>query len=351
MYRAQVLLIPVILASNMIGVSPPRPAGAAPVTTYLTGAGSTFAAPFLGRVLATYERSSPVRITYRAIGSGAGIQQFIANKLDFAVSDTPMNLAERAQALGTGGPVAQLPVLLGSVAVSYNLPGLRSGPALRLDGPTLAAIFAGELRRWDDPAIARLNPGVRLPGLDLLPVHRADSSGTTYIFTDYLSAVSTTWQRRVGRGKLVAWPAGLGGTKTSGVAAAIIAHPGAIGYGELNYMVNTSLPLARLRNRAGSFVGPMRAAVQAAAAAFPYVDADHFSIVDAPGATSYPIAGYSWALVRAHQTNREQGRGMLDLLRWIVTTAQGYATALNYVPMPAQAQAQALHLLHVVRAG
>ena len=318
---------------------------------YLTGAGSTFAAPFLGRVLATYERSNPVRITYRAIGSGAGIQQFIANKLDFAVSDTPMNAAERAQASATGGTVAQLPILLGAVAVSYNLPGLRSGPALQLDGPTLAAIFAGDIRRWDDPAIARLNPGVLLPAIDLLPVHRADSSGTTYIFTDYLSAASAGWQREVGRGKLVAWPAGLGGTKTSGVAAAIIAHPGAIGYGELNYMVNISLPLVRLQNRAGGFVGPVRSAVQAAAAAFPRVDSEHFSIVNAPGLGSYPIAGYSWALVRAHQTNREQGRGVLDLLRWLVTTAQAYATPLNYVPMPAQAQEQALHLLHVVRAG
>lgn len=154
----------------------------------------------------------------------------------------------------------------------------------------------------------------------------------------------------VGRGKLVAWSAGLGGTKTSGVAVAIIAHPGEAGYGELNYMVNISLPLIRLWNRAGSFVVPVRAAVQAVAA-FPRVDSEHFSIVNAPGLGCYPIAGYSWALVCAHQTNREQGRGVLDLLRWLVTTAQAYATPLNYVLMPAQAQDQSLHLRHVARAG
>lgn len=313
------------------------------------GAGSTFDAPFFARAFPAYSAGHPVEIAYRADGSGAGIEQFIANGLDFAATDVPLNQLELALAVRTGGPVVEIPVALGSVAVIFNESKIGGTRMLALDGPTLAAVFLGTIRLWNDPAIARLNPGLRLPPDYIRLVHRADSSGTTYMFTSYLSAVSTRWARTVGKAKAVAWPVGFRGTGSAGEASWVARHEGAIGYVELKYALDNHLSYARLRNRAGRFQPPNRATVAAAAARFPRVSPQTFSIINATGTGSYPIAGYSWILVRENQRSAQRGRALVRLLGWLTTAGQRYALALNYTPLPTAARQQAAAALYTVR--
>ena len=303
----------------------------------LVGAGSTFEAPFLNRAFAAYARGEPITISYQAVGSGSGIQLFSGNKVDFGGTDVPMSGMERALATRSGGPVVQVPVILGGVAVAYNEPKIGAAP-LRLDGATLAAIFMGRITSWSDPAIVRLNPGVRLPHDHIYPVHRQDSSGTTYAFTSYLSAVSPAWARAIGWGKAVAWPRGFRGNGSRGVADWVRRHEGAIGYMEMRYAAAALLPVARLRNAAGAFVALTPASVRAAAAHFPHMDGAHASIVDARGSGSYPIASYSWVLLRQRPASREQGTALVRLFRWLTTAGQAYAIPLDYVPLPATAR-------------
>ena len=340
-------LSPLIVCVCLLG------AGQRPAQAYTTptihGAGSTFDAPFFARAFQAYSAGHPVQIAYRADGSGAGIEQFIANGLDFAATDVPLNQMELALAVRTGGPVVQLPVALGSVAVIFNESKIGGTRMLALDGPTLAAVFLGTIRLWNDPAIARLNPGLRLPPDYIRPVHRADSSGTTYMFTSYLSAVSARWARSVGQAKAVAWPVGFRGTGSAGEASWVERHEGAIGYVELKYATDDHLSYARLRNRDGRFQPPNRATVAAAAARFPRVSPHAFSIINATGTSSYPIAGYSWILVRAHQRSAGRGMALVRLLRWLTTAGQRYASALNYTPLPVAARQQAAAALYTVR--
>jgi len=332
--RHRVCVVGALLLGIVAGAMPVQPTHGAVVT--LTGAGSTFVAPFFAAAFAAYDRTHPVQVTYQAIGSGGGIIQFDQGTLDFAASDAPLARAQLAQAganAADGGPVVQAPVALGGEAIIYNLPAL-AGAALRLDGPTTARIFLGAITVWDDPAIRRLNPGLALPHQYIVPVHRLDGSGTTYIFTDYLSAVDPTWATTVGKGLGVEWPTGLGGAGNGGVAASVVQQSGAIGYVELTYAINAHLPYAQLKNRAGAYVSPTPATVLAAATQFPRVTAAHASIVNAPGATSYPIAGYSWALIRSHLADTAHRRAVAALFRWIVTAGQRYAAAVHYVPLP-----------------
>lgn len=334
----RVAVVGALLLGVVVGVAPVQPARSAVVT--LAGAGSTFVAPFFAAAFAAYGRTHPVRVTYQAIGSGGGIVQFDQGTLDFAASDAPLDSAQLARAganPAADGPVVQAPVALGGEAILYNLPSL-AGQTLRLDGPTTARIFLGAIALWDDPAIRRLNPGLALPHQYIAPVHRIDGSGTTYIFTDYLSAVDPTWATTVGKGLGVEWPTGVGGTGNGGVATAVVQQPGAIGYVELTYAINAGLPYAHLKNRAGASVAPTPASVLAAAAQFPGVTAAHASIVDAPGATSYPIAGYSWALIRSRLADAAHRRAVAALFRWIVTVGQRYAAAVHYVPLPTPVQ-------------
>src|SRR5919204_117999 len=227
-------------------------------TVSLVGAGSTFDLPFFTAAFKAYARSHHVAVNYQGIGSGGGIQQFTANTIDFGASDVPMNAAELAAATRTGGAVVQIPVALGGVAIAYNLPGVARGQ-LRLDGATLAKIFMGKITTWNDRAITRLNPSLRLPNLSILPVHRSESSGTTYITTDYLTSVSSEWAKTLGKGKIVSWPTGLGGKGNPGVAAAIKQQPGAIGHVELAYALANHIPYLALENKAGAYVLPPQA--------------------------------------------------------------------------------------------
>lgn len=328
------------------------PAGAAGYTrassVQIVGAGSTFDLPFFNAAFPIYGKSHNVSVTYSGIGSGGGIKQFTNNTIDFGATDVPMNASEVAAAQANGGNVVQIPIALGGVAIAYHLPEIGKNRTLKLDGSTLANIFLGKITRWNDPAIAALNPSIHLPLTPILTIHRSDASGTNYIVTDYLSSVSPAWTSNIGKGKSVAWPASsLGGKGNPGVAAALQQHAGAIGYVELAYAVNYKIPYAQLKNKAGVFQFPSLTTVRAAAAQFSSVSATKFSIVNAPGAASYPIAGYSWVLLRQHP--KQNGSALVDLFRWMTTTGQTNAGQLNYVPLPANVQKVAANDLATVK--
>lgn len=315
------------------------PASAAPAhaSVNLTGAGSTFDLPFFTKAFAVYQKNHSVSVNYQAIGSGAGIQLFTQKTVDFGASDVPMNPTTELQAaIKAGGAVEQVPIDLGGVSVSYNLPGVRSG--LHLTGPVLAQIYLGTITRWNDKNIRKLNPKVRLPNLQIVVAHRADASGTSYIFTDYLSQVSDQWRGVVGTGKLPNWPVGVGGKGNPGVAAIVQGTPGAIGYVELAYVLQNHMKEALLQNRAHRWLFPTLKSVSAAAARFPHVSAQRYSIVNAKGTNSYPICGYSWVLVFRHQADASKGHALVNLLRWMVLTGQKYAKGLDYAPLPHNVQ-------------
>jgi phosphate transport system substrate-binding protein len=302
----------------------------------LTGAGSTFVAPFFDLAFAHYHQQNPgVSISYAAVGSGAGITAFSAKQADFGASDVPMTASEQAAA--TGGPSVQVPVALGGEVVAYNL-NLPGGQRLHLTGPVIAKIFLGQISNWDDPAIAALNPGIDIPAGPITVVHRSDGSGTTYIFSDYLSSVSPTWAAKVGKGKTLNWPVGEGAEGNGSVAATVFRTPFSIGYVERSYTRGLLLPFAGIRNQAGNYVIPTTKTIAAAAAQKPHISAADFSIVNQPGAGSYPITGYSWALVYTHQPSQATGHKLVTMLDWLIQPGQTYAAADGYVPLPPQIQ-------------
>lgn len=233
-------------------------------------------------------------------------------------------------------PVVHVPMIAGAVVIAYNLPGVQKG--LRLSGDVVADIFLGNIKRWNDTRIASLNPGAKLPNLAVAVAHRSDGSGTSYIFTSYLSAVSPTWKTRVGIGKSVNWPAGIGGKGNDGVAGVVKQTPGAVGYVELAYATQNKLAYAHLRNRAGRFVEPSIASTTAAAAgSMKAMQKDvRVSIVNAPGKDSYPIAGFTYILVYQRQQKADKGRAVTEFLRWAVRDGQKYAAPLLYAPLPKQ---------------
>ncbi len=315
--------------------------------TQLTGAGSTFDYPFFSRAFYEYSRQhSDLTVNYQSIGSGGGIQQFIAKTVDFGATDVPMNAEEIERA---GAPVLQVPVTLGGEAVAYNLPGI--GKGLRLTPELIAGVYLGKVTRWNDAAIARLNPGLKLPDVPITVVHRSDGSGTTYIFTDFLSAVSAPWRKTVGTGKSVQWPApsSVGGKGNEGVAGQVSQSPGAVGYVELAYALQNEMAYALVRNRDGNYLYPTVETIKAAAATKPGVSAADFSIVDAPGANSYPIAGYSWVVLYQMPPNPRRAALVKAAMQWLVTKGQETAESVGYVPLPEKVQAQALAILSRMR--
>jgi phosphate transport system substrate-binding protein len=334
------LLVGGVVVTDHVRVASTAASAAASGPVILTGAGSTFDAPFFTKAFSAYHDRHHVTVTYQAVGSGTGIQQFIAGTVNFGASDVPMNSTELGAARKQGGAVEQIPIALGGVAVGYHLSGIKSG--LRLSGPVLADIFLGRITNWDDPAIAALNPGVKLPNFGISVIHRADSSGTSYIFTDYLSRVSSAWKAQVGTGKIVSWPVGIEGQGNDGVAGYLQLLQGGITYLELSYVLQFHATDAALKNPAGHFVLPSQRSVAAAAAAMPSISPTHFSIVDAPGTQSYPISGYSWTVVHAHSA---KARALATLMRWLATTGQRYAAQLDYVSLPTAIQSLAIHQL------
>lgn len=318
-------------------------------TVALTGAGATFPFPIYSKWFNEYGKEHPVRVNYQSIGSGGGIRQISEGTVDFGASDAPMNEEELAKAPG----ILHLPTVLGAVAVTYNLPDVPAG--LKLDGATVSDIFLGNIERWNDPRIARFNPGVTLPAQDILPVYRTDGSGTTYVFTDYLAAVSPDWQQRVGTGKSVQWPTGLGAKGNEGVAGQVRQTPGAVGYVELAYANQTQLPTAALRNRAGQFVQPSVAATSAAAADLTEKLRQHpdfrLSLVDPAGQGAYPIASWTYLLVPSNIADCGKARAIDELVRWSLQEGDDYARELDYAPLPENAKQQVLEKLDTVTCG
>ena len=317
-------------------------AAAGASTVRLTGAGSTFDAPFFTSAFAAYQRSHPgVAISYAAVGSSAGIARFTAGTVNFGATDVPASVTDLAGA--HGGPAVQVPVDLGGISVAYNVFTLNG--ALKLTGPVLARIFLGQITRWNDPAITALNPGAALPDAYITVVHRSDGSGTTYIFSDYLSHVSPAWANAVGTSRSLHWPVGYGADGNPGVANAILHIPYSIGYVEDSYTAGISINSAAIANRDGNFVTPTPATITADAAAKPVITAQDFSIVDEPGADAYPITGYSWVLVSASQPSQPAGQALISLLGWLTGSGQSYAAALGYVPLPRAVQRLAITTL------
>jgi phosphate transport system substrate-binding protein len=301
----------------------------------LTGAGATFPNPIYTKWFDAYHKKTGVQINYQSIGSGGGIRQFTEGTVDFGASDGPMT---DAQIAAVRGNVVHIPTVIGAVVLTYNLPSLR-GTRLKLDGQTVVDMYLGRITKWNDPRIAALNPGVDLPKLDLIVVHRSDGSGTTYVFTDYLSKISREWRDQVGLATSVNWPAGLGGKGNEGVTQQVKQVEGAVGYVELIYAVANRLPFALIRNAAGSFVEPsLESATAAAASANLQPDTDfRVSITNAPGPKTYPITSFTWLLVRQDDPNVERARLIRDFLNWILTDeAQRMAVDLHYAPLPAQ---------------
>ena len=301
----------------------------------LTGAGSTFDAPFFDAAFTRYHQLHPgVTVSYSAVGSSAGIAAFSAKQADFGASDVPMNASEQAAA--RGGPSVQVPVNLGAEGIVYNLS--LNGARLHLTGPVLARIYLGQITKWNDPALTALNPGVNLPPAPITVVHRSDGSGTTYIFSNYLSSVSPAWAAKVGTGKTLHWPTGVGAEGNGSVATTVYRTPWSIGYLEQSYAHGLLLPSAAIRNQAGQYVLPTAHTIAADAAGKPDITPADFSIVNEPGTDSYPITGYSWALVYTHQPSQTKGQALVNLLEWLTHTGQGYAAATSYVPLPARIQ-------------
>jgi len=319
---------------KMVSGATGKPAGEAPSGgATLTGAGATFPNPIYTKWFDAYHKQTSVRINYQSIGSGGGIRQFTEGTVDFGASDGPMT---DEQIAAVQGNVRHIPTVLGAVVVTYNLPQLGQ-TALKFDGPTLAEIFLGRITRWNDPRIAGLNPGVKLPAQDIIVVHRSDGSGTSFIFTDYLAKISPEWKSKVGSATSVEWPIGLGGKGNEGVTQQVKQSEGAIGYVELIYAISNGLPYAAIKNADGHFVEASLKSVTAAAAAADLGPETDFrvSITDAKGADAYPISSFTWLLVQRTPRDSAKAEAIRKFLVWMLEPeAQRMAADLHYAPLP-----------------
>jgi phosphate transport system substrate-binding protein len=297
----------------------------------VTGAGSTFIYPVLSRWASDYRAAGGNEINYQSIGSGGGIAQIKAGTVDFGATDKPLTPDELAAA-----GLAQFPAVVGGIVPIANLPGLRSGQ-LKLTGPVLAGIFAGQVKKWNDPVIARLNPGMKLPATAISVVHRSDGSGTTFNWTHYLSQVSNGWSKQIGEGTTVNWPAGVGGKGNEGVAGYVKQIPGSIGYVEYAYALQNHIPYALVMNKAGKYVQPNTAGFQAAAATVDWSKAKdlYLLMTNAPGANAWPITATTWVLMYKQPKNPANSAEAKKFFTWEMTKGQKQALALNYVPLPA----------------
>src|SRR5436190_1361310 len=299
----------------------------------INGAGATFPYPIYSKWFSEYNKLHPtIQINYQSIGSGGGIRQLTNQTVFFGASDGPMT-ADQIQA--AGARILHLPAVLGGVVPVYNIPDF-SGE-LRFSGPLLADVFLGKVTRWNDPALARENPGVTLPGGDITVVHRSDGSGTTYIWVDYLAKVSPEWKQRVGVATSVNWPVGVGGKGNEGVAGLVKQTPGSIGYVELIYALQNKIAYGAVRNMDGNYVkASLDTITQAAAATEGKMPADfRVSITNAPGKNAYPIASFTWLLFYESPKDKDRARAMVDFMKWALGDGQKYAADLGYAPLPA----------------
>jgi phosphate transport system substrate-binding protein len=298
----------------------------------LQGAGATFPNPLYQKWVSEYGKLHPnIKIDYQSVGSGAGIKQIKERTIDFGASDSPM----KNEDLKTAGEILHVPTVLGAVVITYNLAGVTQ--PLRFTPDVIADIFLGKLKKWNDPRIKAENSGVNLPDADITVVHRSDGSGTSAVFTDYLSKVSPEWKEKVGSGTSPNWPVGLGGKGNEGVTGQVKATPNTIGYVELAYAVQNKLPVGVIKNKSGSFVEPSIDAVTAAAAAALAMTPEDLrvSITDAPGATAYPISSYTYILIYKDQQDAVKGKALVDFLWWGIHDGEKFAKDLMYAPLPA----------------
>jgi phosphate transport system substrate-binding protein len=298
----------------------------------INGAGATFPYPIYSKWFAEYNKVHPdVEINYQSIGSGGGIRQIQAQTVFFGASDGPMT-PEQLQA--SPGRILHFPTVLGAVAPVYNIPNVRT--ELKFTGPVLADIFLGKITKWNDAAIAKLNPGVTLPATDITVAHRADGSGTTYIWVDFLSKVSPEWKSKVGINTSVNWPTGVGGRGNEGVAGLVSQTPGAIGYVELIYALQNKISYGTVQNMAGEFTkASVESVTLAAASAATQMPPDfRVSITNAPGKGVYPISSFTWLLLYESPKNKAQAKAMVDFVKWALTDGQKYCADLGYAPLP-----------------
>jgi phosphate transport system substrate-binding protein len=325
--------------------------GAVPAASQtLTGAGATFPNPIYTKWFDAYSKKTGIQINYQSIGSGGGIRQFTEGTVDFGATDGPMN---ESQIAAVNANVLHVPTVLGAVVVTYNLPEL-GDTKLKFDGTTLVDIFMGRITKWNDKRIAALNPGVKLPDIDLIVVHRSDGSGTTYVFTDYLNKFSREWKDKVGFATSVNWPTGLGGKGNEGVTQQVKQVEGALGYVELIYAISNKLPYASIKNADGKFVEPSLESVTASAASAKLPKDTDFrvSITNAPGAGSYPIASFTWLLVPKDSKDPTKAKLLKDFLTWMITPdAQGMANELHYASLPPEVAKLIEARLHTLKAG
>lgn len=319
-HRIAVLLTGLLLALPLLGQ-----------TTQLNGAGATFPYPIYSKWFSEYNKlHSDVQINYQSIGSGGGIRQVLNGTVDFGASDGPMTDEQLKQ---SKVKILHIPTVLGAVVPAYNVPGVTE--EIKFTPEILAGIYLNKIVKWNDPAIASANPGVKLPDQGIIVIYRSDGSGTTYIFTDYLSKVSKDWASAVGKGTSVKWPNGVGGKGNEGVAGQVRQLQGAIGYVELIYAVQNKISYGSLKNAAGNFVKATLESVTEAASSAPSMPADfRVSITNAPGKTAYPISSFTWLLIPEQSKDPKKGKILADFLNWMVTDGQKMTTQLSYAPLP-----------------
>jgi phosphate transport system substrate-binding protein len=301
-----------------------------PAAITINGAGATFPNPIYSKWFEQYRRAHPnVQVNYQAIGSGGGIKQLTAQTVFFGASDMPMT---DEQLKGAPGAILHFPTVLGAVVPSYNVAEVKQ--PLKFSGALLADIYLGKVKKWNDPAIAALNPGVALPATDILVVHRSEGSGTTFIWCDFLAKTSPEFKQKVGTSTSVSWPAGVGGKGNDGVAGLVKQTPGAIGYVELIYALQNKIPFGAVQNKAGTFVTASLESVTAAAAGVSMPDDFRVSITDADGKDAYPISSFTWLLFYQNPTDKQRAKAMADFLKWALTDGQKETNALSYAPLP-----------------
>jgi phosphate transport system substrate-binding protein len=310
----------------------------------INGAGATFPYPIYSKWFDEYAKvDTSVRFNYQSIGSGGGQKQITERTVDFGASDGPMSNENLAKA---PGKLLHIPTVAGADVITYNLPG---NPKLKLDGDAIVNIFMGNITKWNDHKITALNPDVNLPDLPIVVVHRSDGSGTTYIFVDYLSNISSVWADSVGKGTSVKWPVGLGGKGNEGVAGQVKQVSGAIGYVELIYVKQNKMAYADVKNSTGNFITPSLDSITAALATAKIPDDFRFSMVNPSGEKAYPIAGTTWLLVYEQQKNATKGKKLVEFLNWALTKGEGMATTLDYAPLPESVQQRVLERIKTIK--
>jgi len=335
-----------VLAATVIAVAGCGHSERAAAQLLINGAGATFPYPIYSKWFDEYAKVDPsVRFNYQSIGSGGGQKQITEQTVDFGASDGPMSDENLAKA---PGKILHIPTVAGADVLTYNLP---DNPKLKLDGPVIADIFLGKITKWNDPQISAQNPGIKLPDTDIVVVHRSDGSGTTYIWTDYLSSVSKTWESGPGRGTSVKWPVGLGAKGNEGVAGQVKQLPGTIGYVELAYAKNpqNKLPYADIKNAAGEYVTPTLDSITKALASAKIPDDFRFSMVNPAGSGAYPVSGATWLLVYETQKDAVKGKKLVEFLNWAVTKGEKMSEALDYAPLPDSVQQRVLERIKTIK--